>query len=130
MSDGDEKPRGMPGREVLALAIKEYEGRVAFAQSAIEAYGETNCGARLRRSMELDNGVVVFLTNLMARGATPLSALATDKDGKPKFVDKLRWETTQEIVQLVAGSLRGAFQKFPPNAENAAEHPQDSAHAA
>ena len=120
----------MPGREVLQRAIEEFEGRVAFAQSAIEAYGETNCDDRLRRSMALDGGVVVFLTVLLARGSAPLSALATDKDGNPKFVDKLSWETTQEIVQVVAGALRGAFQKFPPDAERAVGRVLEAAHAA
>ena len=119
----------MPGREVLQRAIEEYEGRVAFAQSAIEAYGETNCGDRLRRSMELDGGVVVFLTQLLARGSALASDLPKDKDGKPLFVPKLRWETTQEIVQLAAGSLRGAFTKYPPETAQAAPT-QGAEHAA
>lgn len=129
MSDGVSIQRGMPGREVLQRAIEEYEGRVAFAQSAIEAYGDANCGDRLRRSMALDGGVVVFLTVLLARGSAPLSALAKDKDGNPKFVDKLRRETTQEIVQLAAGSLRGAFTKYPPEPAQVAPT-QEAEHAA
>ena len=129
MGDKDQARRAMPGREVLQRAIEEYEGRVAFAQSAIEAYGETNCGDRLRRSMELDGGVVVFLTQLLARGSSLASDLPKDKDGKPLFVPKLRWETMQEIVQLAAGSLRGAFTKYPPETAQAAPT-QEAEHAA
>ena len=103
----------MPGREVMALAIQAFDDRAAFGVATVEAYGGANVAPGLNRNIELDSAVANILRALTSKGATKLEDLPRDKEGKPSFVAKVRWETTNEIVQMVAGALRGAFAKVP-----------------
>jgi hypothetical protein len=118
----------MPGRDVLAVAIRAFEDRAAFGVSCSDAYGVDAISAGLRRNIELDGAVATFLTALKARGEQRLEDMPKGKDGEPSFVSKMRFETTRDIVQLIVGALRGAFVKFPvETAPAVTEEPQNAA---
>lgn len=102
-----------PGREVLAAAILDFDARAEFGRSVGAAYGPTAIGAGLHRSIELDGATATVLRMLAARASGKVDDLPKDKEGKPKFVDKLRFEVTQEIVRLFADAYRAAYVKFP-----------------
>ena len=64
---------------------------------------------RYLANIELDAATATVLRVLAARAGGKIEDLPKDKDGKPRFVDKLRFEITQEIVQMFAGAYRAAW---------------------
>ena len=109
METSPDAVKTMPGRDVLALAIRAFDARAEYGRSVGMAYGEAAIGAGLQRNIELDNATATILRVLAARAAGKVDDLPKDKEGKPRFVDKLRHEITSEIVQLFAGAYRAAY---------------------
>lgn len=103
----------MPGREVLATAICDFDARAEYGRSVVAAYGAAAIHEGMYRCIELDNATATVLRMLAARASARIEDLPRDKEGKPKFVDKLRFDVTQEIVRLFADAFRAAYVKVP-----------------